>query len=148
VKARGAFRREDDHAEHVYGGYIHGAVGRLAAPCALSEERARPRRVLAGRFERVALRAEWLHVCRLVRPAVGEGDSVIELPPGGQQHATRGASVLESERDRVALRRQHAPPRVRSWRRRLGARDIRAYALAFVLRYTQRVPHPYLFPPL
>jgi hypothetical protein len=63
----------------------------------------RARGVLVRGLERVARRAERLHVPRLVGPAVGEREDMVGVPPGLQELAAPRALVLERVRDRVAL---------------------------------------------
>jgi hypothetical protein len=63
----------------------------------------RARGVLVRCLERVARRAERLHVPRLVGPAVGEREDMVGVPPGLEELSAPGALVLERVRDRVAL---------------------------------------------
>ena len=54
-------------------------------------------------LERVARRAQRLHVPRLVGPAVGEREDMVGVPAGLEELAAPGALVLEREGERVAL---------------------------------------------
>ena len=74
------------------------------------DSRPRSSRVLERRFERVAVRAQRLHVPRVVGSPVGQRDHVVRVPPCRQKRAASGAPVLESERERVFLGWQDAPP--------------------------------------